>query len=151
LDNPKVKLGQFWTNWDAVQTVFYNIMEVQADEEGSSAQWDALSPNVFGEWILNSSIALNSLSNISNYRFYMAPGCEHTVLRSDRLYTTETSGLGLLVWMESTVDDDDDEESWENVYCTGADCLPPTPTTPEEGDALGLKIGSCIDSALPKI
>jgi len=147
MNNPTVKVGQFSNNWDAVQTLFYNIMNVQA-AGGTPGQWAELTPTVFGEWILNSNIAFNTLANIPNYRFFLAPGCEHTFLRSQRLYTTQSAGTTLLDWVHHTLSDE--QHDWNNVRCVTASCLPPTPTTLAEVSALKTEIGRCVQSAQPK-
>lgn len=148
MNNPQVKISQFSTSWDAVQTLFYNIMNVQA-ASGSPQQWTDLSAEVYASWIINNNISLNILSSAANYRFFLAPGCEHTMLRGSRLYTIESAGVKLSDWLDAAVDDDD-SDSWLNVPCIGASCLPPVPTTEEEVLALRAQIGACIQSALPE-
>ena len=115
---PRDRFSQYTTVHDAVQTLFYNIMLNSND----MSQWSRLTPQLFSTWtsgMLNNSYAATAAPN---YRFYIAPGCEHTILRKTAMYSTETvGGTTFRDWLEGLTGGEDRME-WSNLSCTDTGC-----------------------------
>ena len=129
---PRDRFSQYTTVHDAVQTLFYNIMLNSND----MSQWNNLTPQLFSTWtssMLNNSYAATAAPN---YRFYIAPGCQHTILRKTAMYSTETvGGTTFRDWFEGLTGGKNKME-WRNLSCTDTGCQY-QPLTPAQ-------IGVCI-------
>ena len=121
---PKDFFAQYTRAWDAVQVMFNNIMT--HDEQ--PALWFNLTPDLFGAWTTAMRISAFQLSAHPNYRFYIAPGCEHTAIAdNDSFFSDETvAGVALKDWIRGMTHRHS-RHQWQNLICDG-DCGVPTTT-----------------------
>jgi len=120
----KDRFSQYTTAWDAVQALFYNIMINQND----IAAWTQLTPAVYGAWTQQMVNHVYSTTANQNYRFYVAEGCNHTLLRYDDDYFKPATNqdVAFLDWFKAlTRDDPESAASWRNSFCQNC-MLPPT-------------------------
>lgn len=126
---PQDRFSEYNTHWDIVQTLVLNIMLNQND----IPSWSHITPGVYGGWVqgMQNNIFLNAVH--SNFRYYVAPGCNHTVLRfSDDFY--KPGSASFLSWFKALTkdpaDEDDDtrvaQTAWKNIFCENCS-LPPQP------------------------
>lgn len=84
--NPDINFAMFDTTNDAIQVMF---MRLTGD---SGALVDAL------------VTTYDDVGNkVQNFSSYLAPGNDHTILRFDRLYTTQVGGTLFLDWFEDLI------------------------------------------------
>lgn len=135
---PRDRFSQYTTLFDFVQALFYNI----SLNQNNIAAWAAVSPQVYGAWSNQAvSKALDTSIN-PNYRFYIAGGCHHTVLRfNDDFYNTQTpQDVSFLSWFKALTQEEEDgayPANWVNSFCVG--CT--TPPTSQE-------VGACLQRSL---
>ena len=128
---PKSKFAQYTTAYDAVQTFFWDIM-LNSD---SPWLWGAGlgNPLFISQWNgeMNAITGELTASLPKNYRAYIGPGCNHTVLRfNDDFYnsTLKSSSTGQTIsfvnWFKAlTQATNTANTSWQNLSCTpGVDC-----------------------------
>lgn len=134
---PHDRFSQYTTVFDIVQALFYNI----SLNQNNIPAWAALTPQVYGSW---SSQAVGKALQTSvhpNYRFYIAKGCNHTVLRFNDIYNTQNNqDVPFLSWFEALTQDAEDgvyPANWVNSFCAG--CT--TPPTAQE-------VGACLQRSL---
>jgi hypothetical protein len=128
---PKDKFSQYSTVHDLIQTMFYNIMLNSND----MSQWNNLTPELFASW--TGGMLTNAYTEAAspNYRFYIAPGCQHTILRTAAMYSTQTvGGATFMDWLEGLTGGKN-KKAWNNLSCTDTGCQY-QPLTPEQ-------IGAC--------
>lgn len=116
------KFAQYTTAWDNSQTYYYNVMEnienpdVWSDITSDTSIWcdwhDAMLVNV---------AATESLSDVGNFKYYIAPGEGHTILGSPGMYTETSNNVGLLDWINAMLTNGND---FDNVMCVD-DCDKP--------------------------
>lgn len=130
---PKDKFSQYTTVHDLTQTLFYNIMLNSND----ISQWNNLTPSLFATW--TGGMLANAYAEAAspNYRYYIAPGCVHTIVRSNAMYSTQTvGGATFLEWIKGLTSDNPDV-NWDNLSCTDSGCQN-QPLTPEQLSACPL-------------
>ncbi len=113
---PEDRFGQYTTVHDVIQTLFYNVMLNSND----ITQWNNLTPSIFATW--TTSMLTNSYTQAAspNYRFFIAPGCQHTIARSAAMYSPQTvGGTTFLAWLNGLTID---KNSWDNLSCTDTGC-----------------------------
>lgn len=119
------RFSQYTTRWDAVQTLFYNIMLNQ----NNIPAWGQLTPSVYGAWAYQMLNHLSTTSTSPNYRYYVGEGCDHTALRfSDDFYkTNSTQAVNFLSWFKALTKEEHGgyPSAWQNSYCVGCE-TPPT-------------------------
>ena len=131
---PKDRFSQYSNLFDVIQALFLNISLNQND----IAAWGRLTPQVYGAWTNQMvNFAFITAAN-PNYRFYIAGGCNHTVLRfNDDFYSTQTTqNPAFLSWFKALTKEGEDgapPANWVNSFCTGC-AIPPTPQ----------EIGACL-------
>jgi len=131
---PKDRFSQYTTLFDVIQVLFYNISLNQND----IAAWNNIFP-VYEAWtqqMVNNAYATAAAN--PNYRFYIAPGCNHTVLRfNDDFYNTQSGQApSFLSWFKALTKESDDgvyPANWKNSFCEGC-AIPPTPQ----------EVGACL-------
>lgn len=90
---PRAKLAQFTTALDTVQVGFYGVMKQFYGPGGSC-------PNPAVDWYQQMSRQLVAdASEVGNYRFYLAGGTYHTILRSPTFYTESSAGPTFASWL----------------------------------------------------
>lgn len=121
---PNDRFSQYTSYADIIQVLFYNIMLNQND----LAAWAKLTPDVYGAWVKQMVDHVWSTANNPNYRFFVAEGCNHTVLPfSDDFYqkTNPLHSKRFLPWFRALTQDEDGAGAWKNEFCTS--CSTPTP------------------------
>lgn len=131
---PNDRFSQYTTLFDVIQVLFFNI----SLNQDNIATWGNLTPQIFAAWT-NQAVnnAFISAAN-PNYRFYIASGCNHTVLRfNDDFYSAQTTQRpSFLAWFKALTKEGEDgaaPENWVNSFCAGC-MIPPTPQ----------EIGACL-------
>lgn len=131
---PNDRFSQYTTLFDVIQVLFFNI----SLKQDNIATWGNLTPQIFAAWT-NQAVnnAFISAAN-PNYRFYIASGCNHTVLRfNDDFYSAQTTQRpSFLAWFKALTKEGEDgaaPENWVNSFCAGC-MIPPTPQ----------EIGACL-------
>lgn len=132
----KDRFAQYTTNWDAVQALFYNIME----NTQNPAEWVNLTPEVFGTWNYLMTQYTSATAGNSNYRYFVEPGCNHTLMRDPEFYSSTSAGgtttfqnwLKGMIGMRSV-------DNWTNVGCSFDTCPPP---------ADAATVGACVTRGL---
>lgn len=123
----KDKFASYTTAWDAVQVMFYNIMLnpvspelwVPKDEEDEDAINSLMT--AYSQWPVAMQTFAYQLAANENYRFYIAPGCEHTLLRDEKLFgDAEIDGIPFLNWLQGMLGEPPYEKDWQNLLCS--DC-----------------------------
>ena len=121
------RFAEYTTAWDVAQAVFYNIMLNQNNIAG----WLNLTPAVYGAWTGQMVNNVYTRAAIPNYRFYVAGGCNHTVLRyNDDYYKPATNqDIAFLDWFSAlTRGRSAKAPMWQSSFCQN--CMVP-PTLPE--------------------
>ncbi|WP_319523524.1 pectin acetylesterase-family hydrolase [Breoghania sp.] len=134
--HPFSRLAQYTTAWDGTQVFFYNVM----DNIKTPASWQVVDPDT-GE-IYESTIpvwlywhqqmidfAYDTADYTYNYRYYIAAGTDHTILRTPKFYTEEVDGVPFADWVAAMVESPFygrhgrhyrhgwDSRLWRNVEC----------------------------------
>ncbi len=115
---PDDRFAQYTTVHDVIQTLFHNVMTNSSD----ITQWNNLTPATFATW--TTGMLTNSYTQAAspNYRFFIAPGCQHTILRSPTMYSSQTvGGTTFLEWMKG-LSSDKNKYGWDNLSCTDTGC-----------------------------
>ena len=133
---PKVKTAQFTTTFDTVQIGFYGVMKQLYQYPGTCFN-PAVNPNLTTaiDWNTQMLATLQSYDeDVPNFRYYLAQGNYHTLLRSPLFYTESSGGVAFNEWVEDMLDNQGGRHGhgpghgdggWKNAVCT--DCLVPTP------------------------
>lgn len=132
---PDDRFAQYNTYWDAIQVLFYNIM-LNPD---NPLAWADLNETVYADWI-GQMITKNAINAAHpNYRYFVGPGCHHTIMRfNDDFYRENPEGVNFVDWLAAITARPNQSEAWENFFCT--DCgAPPTP------DEVGVCLGRTIN------
>lgn len=123
---PQDRFSQYSTLFDVIQALFYNI----SLNQNNIAAWGALTPEVYGAW--SQQMVNNAFVTAANpnYRFYIAKGCNHTLLRfNDDYYNTQTTqDVSFLSWFKALTKGGKDRafpDKWRNSFCVGC-AVPPT-------------------------
>jgi hypothetical protein len=90
---PHVKISQFTTALDQTQIAFYGVMKAYYPPGGTC-------PNPAIDWNQQMLGTLKSYgSDVNNYRYYVAGGSYHTIMRSDLFYTEKSPGVTYSDWV----------------------------------------------------
>jgi hypothetical protein len=125
-----LKISQFTTAYDNIQTYFYNVM-LNIDTPGATpadvnAVWNDIVP-VWCDWhegmLENAAISVQA----QNYRYYIAAGDIHTILGSDGVYTEDSAGgVRFVGWLDALIRNQGGTRGhgampWMNLECTECD------------------------------
>jgi hypothetical protein len=118
---PNAKVAQFTTHLDSVQIFFYCAMTGELFTAAGCTQQTALS------WYSQmAGTVFGYASTLPNYRYYLAFGNYHTILRSGQFYTEVTPGIAFNEWLAQMLANrggtDGAGGKWLSVACPG--CLP---------------------------
>jgi hypothetical protein len=119
------KFGQYTNAYDAVQTLFLNIMEVSDGSRPPQALYDFSDIPAWSDRMWRITGGLKQAFP-RNYRRYVDPGCNHTVFRYDEFYTSNLNtaagvNISFIDWLKGMTSDNTD--SWKNLSCTpGVNC-----------------------------
>jgi hypothetical protein len=120
LNLPDAKVAQFTTAFDGVQIFFYCAMTGELFQTG---QCNAAAPAWYTQM---AGTVLGYASTLPNYRYYVAAGTYHTILRSGQFYTEATPGVALNDWLAQMLANRGGAGGaggqWFSVACPG--CLP---------------------------
>jgi hypothetical protein len=118
---PDAKVAQFTTAFDSVQIFFYCAMTGELFTPAGCSQQTALS--WYTQMVGN---LLGHASVMPNFRYYVAWGDYHTILRSGLFYTEATAGVAFNDWLAQMLSNrggtDGAGGQWFSVACPG--CLP---------------------------
>jgi hypothetical protein len=127
---PKDKFAQYTTAYDAAQIFFWDIMLNPDTPEFWGAGLS--DPYFIGEWNFEMNTITGNLraSLPQNYRSYIGPGCNHTILsNNDDFYSSSlTSSTGqaitFLQWLTAMTEEKNAvNNNWQNLSCTpGGGC-----------------------------
>ena len=123
---PQDRFSQYTTLFDVIQALFFNI----SLNQNNIAAWGNLTPQVYGAWT-NQMVNFAYITAANpNYRFYIASGCNHTVLRfNDDYYSTQSTQVpSFLNWFKALTKEGEDgapPANWVNSFCSGC-AIPPT-------------------------
>ncbi len=93
LGQPDAHFAQFTTSFDTVQIGFYSVTKTYYPPGGRCAD-----PGV--DWYQQMTRQLVSdVWRLDNYRFYLAGGTYHTLLRDDTYYTEHSAGPAFASWL----------------------------------------------------
>lgn len=127
---PNDRVAQYTTAYDAIQIFFWDIM-LNPDTPG---EWGAglSSPLFIGQWNFEMNTITGGLraSLPHNYRLYIGPGCNHTILHDDddfynsSLTSSKGKTITFLQWLTAMTEEKNaDKKNWQNLSCTpGVDC-----------------------------
>jgi hypothetical protein len=121
---PHTKISQFTTTLDGVQIAFYGLMKQFYGPGGSC-------PNVAVDWNQQMVGALDSYgAELGNFRYYLAGGNYHTIMRSPTFYTEQSPGIVYSEWLGAMLQSRGGTNgtgggAWQDAACPG--CLTPLP------------------------
>jgi hypothetical protein len=113
---PRAKISQFTTTLDGVQVGFYGVMKQFYGPGGSC-------PDPAVDWNQQMIGALGSYgSEVRNFRYYLASGTYHTIMRSPLFYTEDSAGIAYSSWLASMLANrggtgGSGGGDWKNVAC----------------------------------
>jgi len=114
---PNARFAQYSTTQDAVQSDFYAYMKLAYGPGGACV-------NPLPDWnqqMLSTLASYNA--ELPNFRSYVAPGSDHTILGSAGFYDTPSWGPSVAAWMAAMIDPSG--SGWTSTACP--DCLLPLP------------------------
>ena len=125
---PHVKTAQYTTAYDATQISFYGLMKQFYPPGGSC-------PNPALDWHHQMVDTLQSyVADVPNFRYYLAEGTDHTLLRSAKFYTEDSAGVNFSVWLGDMLANRGGTGghggNWENAACESCLLQLPCPTAP---------------------
>lgn len=140
---PQDRFSQYTTLFDIVQVLSYNISLKPND----IASWAVISPQVYGAWANQAAGKAFALSSHPNYRFYIAGGCNHTLLSfNDDFYSRQpTPASSFLSWFKALTGEEENgthPDNWVNSFCAGC-TNPQTPPTAQE-------VNACLQRSLSR-
>lgn len=140
---PQDRFSQYTTLFDTIQVLFYNISLKQND----IASWTAITPQLYADWSNQAAAKAFAVTPHPNYRFYIAGGCNHTLLRfNDDFYSTKpTTASSFLSWFKALTKEEENgayPANWTNSFCPGC-TNPPTPPTAQE-------VNACLQRSLSR-
>lgn len=94
---PLDRFSQYTSAWDTSQTLFYNVM-LHPD---APQDWMGTVSQAFLPWTATMQTYVHANALAPNYRFYVAPGCRHTILGFDRFYTMNVGGVPFADWISA--------------------------------------------------
>ena len=123
--NPRVKTAQFTTAYDEVQIMFYGVMKQLYQDPGTCS-------NPAIDWNHQMIGTLQSYTQeVPNFRYYLAEGSYHTLLRSPTFYTEDSAGIKFSQWVEDMLSNRGGTGShggnWDNVACVACQIQLPCP------------------------
>lgn len=129
---PRVKTAQFTTAYDGTQIGFYAAMTYFYGERGVCAAASADPSSVVVDWHNKMVTTLQSYAaDVGNYRYYLADGSYHTLLRSPTFFTESSAGVNFSEWVEDMLSNRGGTNGkggdWENVACETCLFQPPCP------------------------
>ncbi len=129
---PHVKTAQFTTAYDEVQVGFYAAMTYFYQDPGTCAARAPSALSVAYDWHNKMVTTLQSYAaDVKNYRYYLASGSYHTLLRSPTFFTENSAGTNFSEWVEDMLSNRGGTGGrggdWDNVACETCLFQPPCP------------------------
>jgi hypothetical protein len=123
LGQPRAKLAQFTTMFDGVQIGFYSLIETFYPPGGACT-------NPAVDWYQQMRAqVLEDAADVGNYRYYVAGGSYHTLLRDAQFYAESSAGPAFADWLGGMLANRGGTNGrggqWFNVACPG--CLADLP------------------------
>ena len=115
--SPQVRFAQYSRAQDSNQAMFYGYMKQYYGPGGNCAQ-------VTADWN-EQMLAIQGTQRqaLPNFRDYVAPGTEHTIIGSDAFYDKPSWGPSMASWVSDLLNAP--TPAWKPVACP--DCLNPLP------------------------
>ncbi|MFC1670243.1 pectin acetylesterase-family hydrolase [Spirochaetota bacterium] len=114
------KFAQYTTAWDSVQVYYLTVMENIdniSDWDDSTDEWCVWNQS------MNDNIETTSTNSTQgNYKFFIAPGEDHTIMFSSELYSEVSNGTYLVDWINDMINGG---AGFDDVNCT-EDCNKPS-------------------------
>lgn len=112
---PHAKMAQFTTSFDGVQIGFYGVMKQFYGPGGSC-------PNPAVDWYQQMSRQIVAdAAQVGNFRYYVAGGQYHTLLRDDTFYSENSAGPTFAQWLGDMLANrggtNGQGGNWFNVAC----------------------------------
>lgn len=123
---PRTKVSQFTTNFDAVQILFYGVMKQFYGPGGSC-------PNPAVDWNRQLLGTLDSyVTEVGNYRAYLAGGTYHSIMRWPDFYTESSPGMPFSRWVGAMLQSSGGTSGhgggdWQDAACPTCLASPPCP------------------------
>ncbi|MFC1684445.1 pectin acetylesterase-family hydrolase [Pseudomonadota bacterium] len=116
----KDKFSQYTTIFDLIQATFLNIM-LNANDPTKWADPSELGP-LFPQWTGTMMYFSHLLANADNYRYYIASGCEHTILRNNDMHNAAVTDISVSTWLNGMTRGKKHAQNWQNLNCTFEGC-----------------------------
>ena len=124
---PKSPMAQYTTAWDSTQIFFYNVMLNINDP----STWGPTASDVAPVWYATGlGYLYNTAMDAPNYRYYIAEGMDHTILRSPKFYTESSAeDISFARWVKRMIKSPRNPRKWKSLECE--ECLPVSEPVPE--------------------
>ncbi|WP_162910107.1 pectin acetylesterase-family hydrolase [Azohydromonas sediminis] len=124
--HPRAKVAQFTTTFDEVQILFYGVMKQYYPPGGAC-------PNPAIDWNQQMITKLVEYDDeVKNFRYYLAGGTYHTLMRSPLFYTEASTGTPFNEWLRQMLVNRGGTGGhggrWTNEACPGCLATYPCPT-----------------------
>jgi hypothetical protein len=110
-------------NLNYVNILLYGV-DYGEDVNSAAVEWNQKMYTV-----VEDALAQNTAENV---RFYISPGCNHTILGNPKLYTEETNGYTVAGWISQMLDTG--LSGLDSVACSDCDVKPDYPSMWESCD-----------------
>jgi hypothetical protein len=143
---PQVKTAQFTTAYDETQISFYGYMAAYYNQLGFYGGGGSCAnlpvgggvtvPGAAIDWNHQMLASLQSYGDdVPNFRYYLAEGSYHTLMRSTRFYTEDSAGVAFSQWVDDMLSNRGGRRGhgggWENAAsAVGLSQLPCLPVAP---------------------
>lgn len=143
---PQVKTAQFTTAYDETQISFYGYMAAYYNQLGFYGGGGSCAnlplggggtvPGVAIDWNRQMLASLQSYGgDVPNFRYYLAEGSYHTLMRSTRFYAENSAGVAFSQWVDDMLSNRGGRRGhgggWENAAsAVGLSQLPCLPVVP---------------------
>jgi hypothetical protein len=143
---PQVKTAQFTTAYDETQISFYGYMAAYYNRLGFYGGGGSCAnlpvdggvtvPGAAIDWNHQMLASLQSYGDdVPNFRYYLAEGSYHTLMRSPRFYTEDSAGVAFSQWVDDMLSNRGGRRGhgggWDNAAsAVGLSQLPCLPVAP---------------------
>lgn len=124
--HPRAKVAQLTTTFDAVQILFYGVMKQYYPPGGSCS-------NLAVDWYQQMTAKLLEYdAQVRNFRYYLAGGSYHTLMRSPLFYDEASTGTPFNEWLRQMLSNRGGTGGkggrWTNEVCPNCLAVLPCPT-----------------------
>jgi hypothetical protein len=125
---PHAKVAQFTRNFDGVQILFYCYIKQFYPPTGTPSSCTPPPLSLALDWNGQMLATLDDYAtNLGNYRYYLAGGFDHMILRFPSFYTESSAGIPFSSWVGAMLQNRGGTNgvgggAWQDVACPT--CLP---------------------------